>query len=224
MNGTGHTRSRVPVIDLAEVSAGGGSIAWVDRASERCASARRAPRRQPRPGLAYERAPRADCHRLRPPARLPGQALAARRRARHRSRGRRSRRPHPARRAARRRSCATAAAAVIDVVNHAMAEVLKIVSVQRGHDPRDFVLAAFGEQGRCMPPRWRRARHCRGDLPADPGRLFALGLVGTDLRRDYVQTLFTLAEDCDPATLEAAFRRVSSARVRHARPRRHRGR
>ena len=41
----------------------------------------------------------------------------------------------------------TAAAAVIDVVNHAMAEALKIVSVQRGHDPRDFALAAFGGAG-----------------------------------------------------------------------------
>ena len=41
----------------------------------------------------------------------------------------------------------TAAAAVIDVVNHAMAEALKIVSVQRGHDPREFVLAAFGGAG-----------------------------------------------------------------------------
>src|SRR5262249_58374269 len=44
----------------------------------------------------------------------------------------------------------TAAAAVIDVVNHAMAEVLKIVSIQRGHDPRDFALAAFGGAG--APP------------------------------------------------------------------------
>ena len=41
----------------------------------------------------------------------------------------------------------TAAAAVIDVVNNAMAEALKIVSVQRGHDPRDFALAAFGGAG-----------------------------------------------------------------------------
>ena len=41
----------------------------------------------------------------------------------------------------------TAASAVIDVVNHAMAEALKIVSVQRGHDPRDFALAAFGWAG-----------------------------------------------------------------------------
>src|SRR5262249_53490202 len=72
----------------------------------------------------------------------------------------------------------TAAAAVIDVVNHAMAEVLKIVSVQRGHDPRDFVLAAFGGAG---------PLHCAalaaelgiGEIvcPPIPGAFSALGLI-----------------------------------------------
>ena len=57
----------------------------------------------------------------------------------------------------------TAAAAVIDVVNHAMAEALKIVSVQRGHDPREFVLAAFGGAGPLHAAALaERARHRRG--------------------------------------------------------------
>ena len=100
----------------------------------------------------------------------------------------------------------TAAAAVIDVVNHAMAEVLKIVSVQRGHDPRDFVLAAFGGAGPL------HAAALAGELgiaevicPPIPGAFSALGLIGTDLKRDYVQTLYTTTGTADPAALEAAF-------------------
>jgi len=69
----------------------------------------------------------------------------------------------------------TAAAAVIDVVNNAMAEVLKIVSVQRGHDPRDFSCSPPSRSGAvCMPPAGQRARHIRGDLPPIPGAFSAL--------------------------------------------------
>jgi N-methylhydantoinase A len=104
-----------------------------------------------------------------------------------------------------------AAAAVVDVVNNAMAEVLKIVSVQRGHNPRDFVLAAFGGAGPL------HAAALAGELgiaevicPPIPGAFSALGLVGTDLKRDYVQTLFATAAAADPAAvdpevMEAAF-------------------
>src|SRR5205807_2829262 len=100
----------------------------------------------------------------------------------------------------------TAAAAVIDVVNHAMAEVLKIVAVQRGHDPRDFVLAPSGGAGPL------HAAALAGELgiaevicPPIPGAFSALGLIGADLRRDYVQTLFVTTDAADPAAVEAAF-------------------
>jgi N-methylhydantoinase A len=99
-----------------------------------------------------------------------------------------------------------AAAAVIDVVNHAMAEVLKIVSVQRGHDPRDFVLAAFGGAGPLHAAALADELGIAEVLcPPIPGAFSALGLVGTDLKRDYVQTLFVTTDVVEPATLEAAF-------------------
>jgi N-methylhydantoinase A len=84
--------------------------------------------------------------------------------------------------------------------------VLKIVSVQRGHDPRDFVLAAFGGAG---------PLHCAalaaelgiGEIvcPPIPGAFSALGLVGSDLKRDYARTVYVTTADADPAALEAAF-------------------
>src|SRR5207244_12577757 len=84
----------------------------------------------------------------------------------------------------------TAAAAVIDVVNHAMAEALKIVSVQRGHDPRDFALAAFGGAGPLHAAALASEPGiAEGICPPIPGALSALGLIGTDLKRDYVKTL-----------------------------------
>src|SRR5205807_1058943 len=88
-----------------------------------------------------------------------------------------------------------AAAAVVDIVNHAMAEVLKIVSVQRGHDPREFVLAAFGGAGPLHAAALADELGIAEVIcPPIPGAFSALGLVGTDLRRDYVQTLYATAD------------------------------
>src|SRR5260221_296627 len=203
MNGTGHP-IRVPVIDLAEVSAGGGSIASVDRAG--------ALRVRPQsagadPGpVCYARGGTeptvTDCNLLLgyldKTSLLDGELPI----------------DHAAAAAAVRERLAaplgldirTAAAAVVDVVNHAMAEVLKIVSIQRGHDPRHFALAAFGGAGPLHAVALASELGISEVIcPPIPGAFSALGLIGTDLRRDYVQTLFTLADATDPAVLEAAF-------------------
>src|SRR5215475_10940336 len=202
-SGTGHP-IRLPVIDLAEVSAGGGSIAWVDRAGAlhvgpKSAGADPGPACYARGGTEPTVT---DCNLLLgyldKSSLLDGELSI----------------DHAAAVAAVRSRLAeplgvdlrTAAAAVIDVVNHAMAEVLKIVSVQRGHDPRDFVLAAFGGAGPLHAAALASELGIAEVIcPPIPGAFSALGLVGTDLRRDYVQTLFTIAETVDPAAVEAAF-------------------
>jgi N-methylhydantoinase A len=203
MNGTGHP-IRVPVIDLAEVSAGGGSIAWVDRAGAlrvgpKSAGANPGPACYARGG---SEPTVTDCNLLLgylDKQSLLGGDLAIDLAAAEAAVRTRLAEPLGV-------DLRTAAAAVIDVVNNAMAEVLKIVSIQRGHDPRDFVLAAFGGAGPL------HATALAGELgiaevicPPIPGAFSALGLIGTDLRRDYVQTLFTTADTADPAALEAAF-------------------
>jgi N-methylhydantoinase A len=215
MNGTGHP-IRVPVIDLAEVSAGGGSIAWVDRAGAlrvgpKSAGANPGPACYGRGGTEPTVT---DCDLLLgyldKRSLLDGELAI----------------DLAAAEAAVRRSLAeplgvdlrTAAAAVIDVVNHAMAEVLKIVSVQRGHDPRDFVLAAFGGAGPLHAAALADELGIAEVIcPPIPGAFSALGLVGTDLRRDYVQTLFTLADNAALAS-EASGQRGNfiSARAGHS--------
>jgi N-methylhydantoinase A len=87
-----------------------------------------------------------------------------------------------------------------------MAEVLKIVSVQRGHDPREFVLAAFGGAGPLHGAALASELGIAEVIcPPIPGAFSALGLIGTDLKRDYVQTLYVTSDTVDPATIEAAF-------------------
>ena len=203
MNGTGHP-IRVPVIDLAEASAGGGSIAWVDRAGGLRVGPKSAGA-DPGPvcyGRGGSEPTVTDCNLLLgylDKASLLSGDLPI---------------DHDAAAAAVRKRLAeplaidvrTAAAAVIDVVNHAMAEVLKIVSVQRGHDPRDFALAAFGGAGPLHAAALASELGIAEVIcPPIPGAFSALGLVGTDLKRDYVQTLYTTAAAADPKAVEAAF-------------------
>jgi N-methylhydantoinase A len=203
MHGTGHP-IRVPVIDLAEVSAGGGSIAWVDaagalRVGPQSAGADPGPACYARGG---SEPTVTDCNLvlgyLDKGSLLAGDLQI----------------DHAAAEAAVAKRLAgpmgvdvrTAAAAVIDVVNHAMAEALKIVSVRRGHDARQFVLAAFGGAGPLHAAALARELGIAEVLcPPIPGAFSALGLVGSDLRRDYVRTVYTTTASADPAALEAVF-------------------
>ena len=85
-------------------------------------------------------------------------------------------------RASRRRSTATSkrtAAGIVALVDAEMAKVLRIVSVERGHDPRDFTLLAFGGGGPL------HACAVAGDIgvarivvPGAPGVFSAYGLLG----------------------------------------------
>ena len=203
MHGTGHP-IRVPVIDLAEVSAGGGSIAWVDRAGALRVGPKSAGA-EPGP-VCYGRGGTeptvTDCNLLLgyldktsllagdlPIDSAAAEAAVARKLA------------EPLGVDVRK-----AAAGVIDIVNNAMAEALKIVSVQRGHDAREFTLAAFGGAGPLHAAALASELGIAEVLcPPIPGAFSALGLVGTDLKRDYVRTVYTTTATADPGTLQAAF-------------------
>jgi N-methylhydantoinase A len=77
--------------------------------------------------------------------------------------------------------------AVIDVVNAEMLRALRVVSVERGHDPRDFALVAFGGAGPLHACALAEELDIEAVLvPAAAGVLSALGLVAGDERRDRV--------------------------------------
>ena len=87
-----------------------------------------------------------------------------------------------------------------------MVNALHLISVQRGYDPRDFVLVGFGGAG----PVHANAiqRDCEVPtlvIPQAPGIFSATGLLGTDLKRDSSLTLLRPLEDIDVEEIERAF-------------------
>jgi len=77
--------------------------------------------------------------------------------------------------------------AAVDVVNAEMLRALRVVSVERGHDPREFVLVAFGGAGPLHACALAEELGVEAVLvPAAAGVLSALGLVASEERRDHV--------------------------------------
>lgn len=75
---------------------------------------------------------------------------------------------------------------IISVVTANMAKAIRVISVQRGHDPRDYALMAFGGAGPLHAARLAKELDIsRIIVPRTPGTLCALGLLLTDLRSDF---------------------------------------
>ena len=209
MNGTGHP-IRVPVIDLAEVSAGGGSIAWIDpggslKVGPQSAGAEPGP-------VCYDaggtKPTVTDCDLalgyINPNALLAGR-LAIRGDKSGASIETYLAEPLGI-------SVDEAASGVLNVVNASMAEALRIVSVERGHDAREFSLVAFGGAG---PMHAAELANELGItqviIPPIAGGFSALGLVASDLKRDYVKTHFTALDEANTNDVAAAFTEMESA-------------
>jgi N-methylhydantoinase A len=94
---------------------------------------------------------------------------------------------------------------IISVVTANMARAIRVVSVQRGHDPRDYVLTAFGGAGPLHAARLARELDIgRILVPRNPGILCAMGLLLTDLRADFAATrLMALGASAAPGIEEA---------------------
>jgi N-methylhydantoinase A len=100
-------------------------------------------------------------------------------------------------------------AAAIAAVNAEMLAALRVVSVERGHDPRDFALVAFGGAGPLHACELAEELGARTVLiPAAAGVLSALGLVATEERRDHVRSYVVPLEEAGelPAEGEAELR------------------
>ena len=94
-----------------------------------------------------------------------------------------------------------AGAAILRVADDKMAGAVRIVSLARGRDPRDFALFAFGGAGPLHATAMARELGIPKVLiPARPGMTNALGCLVADTRRDYVRTV-NPALDALPATL-----------------------
>ncbi|KFC70944.1 N-methylhydantoinase A [Bosea sp. LC85] len=93
---------------------------------------------------------------------------------------------------------------IVSVVTANMAKAIRVISVQRGHDPRDYALVAFGGAGPLHAARLARELEMkRIVVPRNPGIGCALGLLLTDLRANFATTrLATLGDGLVPDMAE----------------------
>jgi N-methylhydantoinase A len=184
--------TKLPMIDIHTVGAGGGSIAWFDlggalRVGPASAGADPGPAAYGRGGT---EAAVTDAHvvlgRLIPDAFLGGKMQLDTERA------------SGAVSAIAQRmdtSLEEAAAGIIRVANANMEAAIRVISVERGCDPRHFTLVAFGGAGPLHACELAAALHIpRVLIPATPGVLSALGMLIADTLKDYVRTVMVPSE------------------------------
>jgi N-methylhydantoinase A len=194
---------RFPTVDVHTVSAGGGSLAWVDeggalRVGPRSAGA------DPGPvcyGKGGEEATVTDADLLlgylEDGAELGGEIVL---------------RTELAERALERvgrrlgMDPVEAARGVVEVANAEMVRALRVISVERGLDPRDFALVAFGGAGPMHACALAEELGMRTVLvPRASGVLSALGLAISDLRRDYVRPVLGGPRSAEGGGLDEPF-------------------
>jgi N-methylhydantoinase A len=116
-----------------------------------------------------------------------------------------------------------AAEAILTVANAKMAGAIRVVSIERGHDPRQFAYMPFGGGGALhVCAMMREVGVTTGIVPRYPGVTSALGCVMADMRHDAVQTLNKSLNELDLAQLKARIgdladacqKRLDSAGVR----------
>ncbi len=99
-----------------------------------------------------------------------------------------------------------AAVSVIRIANSMMGKILRIVSVERGYDPRDFSLVAFGGAGPMHVCALAEELEIdRVMLPRNPGMFSALGLLTADLFHDYSNPVLSGIGDVDPGSVDELF-------------------
>ena len=187
---------RTPVIDLVEIGAGGGSIAWVDpggvlRVGPQSAGADPGPVSYGQGGTEPTITDaNLVLHRLDPDHFLGGEMHL----------------DEEAAYRAIKEKCADplgldvveVALGIVEIANTAMVNALRRISVQRGYDPRDFVLVAFGGAGPVHANRLAAELEIPTVLvPMSPGTTSAMGLLVTDLKHDYSTTLIQRADRLD---------------------------
>ena len=102
-----------------------------------------------------------------------------------------------------------AARGILAVIDNNMVGAIRVVSIERGHDPRDFVLLAFGGAGPLHSSALAKLLGVRRVLvPPAPGVLSALGLMVSDLRSDYTRTCLQRPPHFRHDEMEALFREL----------------
>ena len=196
---------RLPVVDVAEVGAGGGSVVTVDAVGRvtvgpRSAGAVPGPACYARGGTEPTVTDANVVLGYLSPAGLLGGEMPI-----DAERATRAIREHVA--APLGCSVEQAAWGIHMVANSTMARAVRAVSTQRGRDVREFTLIAFGGSGPVHAAQLARTMGIgRVVVPLVPGLFSAAGLLMTDIEHDFTQTYHAPWADVDGATLQAVYR------------------
>lgn len=205
--GTGYPL-RVPVVDLVEIGTGGGSIAYIDDAGGLHVGPKSAGA-DPGPAC-YGRGGRdptvTDANlvlgRLRPDN-FAGKAFSLNADAAFRAISQHIAQPLGI-------EAVEAAEGIIRIANAQMGEALKLVSVQRGYDPRDYALVAFGGAGPMHAVELAAELGCpKVVIPSEAGVQSAWGMLVADARYDFAQSIIAKTAELTPATVNRIFRSVA---------------
>jgi N-methylhydantoinase A len=195
---------KIPAVDVHAIGAGGGSIAWIDKGGALNMGPQSAAA-DPGPacyGLGGELPVVTDANivlgRLNPDYFLGGEMKLF---------------PDKARTAIKKYiarpmkiSVEDAAYGMIRVVNANMVKGMAGSSIEKGFDPREFTLVAFGGAGPLHACELAKEIGMKKVvIPLYPGALSAFGLVTSDIRHDYVQTIAKPAASVEPRDLSRAY-------------------
>ncbi len=195
---------RVPVIDIVEVSAGGGSIAWVDNGGSLHVGPQSAGA-DPGP-VCYDRGGTAptvtDANlllgRMDPHHFLGGEMPLQRPRAEVAV--------HEQVAQPLGLDLMAASAGILRLAQVKMAHAIRAITIEQGMDPRDFTLVAYGGAGPLHAIALARELAIpRVLIPLQPAHFSAWGMLCADLRHDFVRTTPGLLEQIDLATTNAIF-------------------
>lgn len=198
---------KFPFIDLSECSAGGGTIAWVDAGG----ALRVGPistGSEPGPacyGLGGEDPTITDANlilgKLNPNYILGGKMRIKR---------------NLSEKAIRTKICKKlgmdvieAAAGIIEIVNSTMAKILRIVSIERGYDPREFSLMAFGGAGpmhSCALAE--ELRIPKIIIPLNPGLFSALGMLAADFTHHITKPIMKSFDEIEANIIEESYKKM----------------
>lgn len=104
-----------------------------------------------------------------------------------------------------------AAEAIVSVANANMANAVRLLSISRGYDPRDFALVAFGGAGALHGAAIAKELSIPTVIiPPNPGVTSALGCLLVDIQHDFSESFMASASDTKPADIEAAFGRLEA--------------
>ena len=200
---------RVPVVDIVEIGAGGGSIAWFDKAGLLKVGP-----------ISAGADPGPACYGRgsREPTVTDAKLITGVINPNYFAGGQLDLDESLARKAMQMVadglgvSVEEAAVSVIRTVEANMINALKLVSIQRGHDPRDFVLVVGGGGGAMHgAPLGRDLGVKEIVVPLYPGLFSAWGMLATEPRRDFMQTALQRSDDIGSDDIHGLFSGLKSA-------------